>query len=81
MSDEELYIPNINEVMTKQEQAQALLDEELNQVKIGKNEKTHTAKQIKAAVNSLIHFFPALTIELSKEHELCCQQESYKRRN
>lgn len=66
-------IPNINDAMTKQEQAKALFDEELEQVQIGKNEIGHTAKQVRAAIDSLIHFFPDLTTELKREHELCCR--------
>lgn len=63
-------IPNINDVMTKQEQAKALFDEELEQVAIGENKKVHTDKQIRAAMNSLIYFFPDLVIELKKEHRM-----------
>lgn len=67
MSDVAVDLPSINDVMTKQQQAAALLKEELTMVSIGKNETRHTENQIKQAHLSLLRYFPSLKKELQRE--------------
>ncbi len=54
-------IPNINKVMTKPEQASALLKEGLSFVELPKNKKKHNKKQVEEVKASIVHFFPDLT--------------------
>ena len=60
-------IPCINEVMTKEEQAKALLAEDLQSKELHKGKKFHTAKQIRSSASDLSRFFKDLAKELETE--------------
>lgn len=63
-------IQNINDVMTKREQAKALLEEELMSVDFGKGKTAHSIEQIRAARISLTRFFPSLIGDLQREYNI-----------
>ena len=63
-------IKNINDVMTKQEQAKALLKEELMSVDFSEGKTAHSIKQIRAARVSLTRFFPSLLSDLQREYNI-----------
>lgn len=70
MAKESLYLPNINKVMTKQEQANALLEEALSMLEKPKNCQEHSIKQIEGQSSELARYFPDLTQQLKKECQM-----------